>query len=316
MSHNTPLSSLDDIFNSDELGLLDNVGNVDILGDNIASLNVKKRILDVAKDIGERFVCDDFETFKPIFFKLEQIIAQNQYHIEKENPTQYIKKNAVFVLMGMLCFVADIQLDEKRKNKHFKERVRLIFANGTESNMLARSLATALSKHKDTSYHLKITDKDWQDLYGFNISPEQDMYYNEQIERTGEIYIAKLKTPKAELVHYPHLHKIGFTRLTGAERIANCMNDEAFLYSEVEIIAEYQTNNANTQKIEYILHSFFAKQKLNLKLLGKDGHYYTPTEWFNVPLSEIDKAIELINIGEIGAYYYNDVVGRVERKIE
>lgn len=313
--NNHTLSSLDDIFNNDDFGLLENVGNIDILGENTATLNVKKRILDVAKDIGERFVCEDFEHFKPVFFKLEQIIAQNQYHIEKENPTQYIKKNAVFVLMGMLCFIADIEIDEKRKNKHFKERIRLIFANGTESNMLARSLATALSKHKATSYHLAITNKDWQDLYGFNISPEQDMYYAEQIERTGEIYIAKLKTPKAEFINYPYLHKIGFTRQTGIERIANCMNDEAFLYSEVEIIAEYQTNNANTQKIEYILHSFFAKQKLNLKLLGKDGHYYTPTEWFNVPLSEIDKAIELINIGEIGAYYYNDVVGRVERKV-
>ncbi|WLF83993.1 GIY-YIG nuclease family protein [Moraxella sp. ZY210820] len=313
--NNHTLSSLDDIFNNDDFGLLENVGNIDILGENTATLNVKKRILDVAKDIGERFVCEDFEHFKPVFFKLEQIIAQNQYHIEKENPTQYIKKNAVFVLMGMLCFIADIEIDEKRKNKHFKERIRLIFANGTESNMLARSLATALSKHKVTSYHLAITNKDWQDLYGFNISPEQDMYYAEQIERTGEIYIAKLKTPKAEFINYPYLHKIGFTRQTGIERIANCMNDEAFLYSEVEIIAEYQTNNANTQKIEYILHSFFAKQKLNLKLLGKDGHYYTPTEWFNVPLSEIDKAIELINIGEIGAYYYNDVVGRVERKV-
>lgn len=313
--NNHTLSSLDDIFNNDDFGLLENVGNIDILGENTATLNVKKRILDVAKDIGERFVCEDFEHFKPVFFKLEQIIAQNQYHIEKENPTQYIKKNAVFVLMGMLCFIADIEIDEKRKNKHFKERIRLIFANGTESNMLARSLATALSKHKATSYHLAITNKDWQDLYGFNISPEQDMYYAEQIERTGEIYIAKLKTPKAEFINYPYLHKIGFTRQTGIERIANCMNDEAFLYSEVEIIAEYQTNNANTQKIEYILHSFFAKQKLNLKLLGKDGHYYTPTEWFNVPLSEIDKAIELINIGEIGAYYYNDVVSRVERKV-
>ena len=313
--NNHTLSSLDDIFNNDDFGLLENVGNIDILGENTATLNVKKRILDVAKDIGERFVCEDFEHFKPVFFKLEQIIAQNQYHIEKENPTQYIKKNAVFVLMGMLCFIADIEIDEKRKNKHFKERIRLIFANGTESNMLARSLATALSKHKATSYHLAITNKNWQDLYGFNISPEQDMYYAEQIERTGEIYIAKLKTPKAEFINYPYLHKIGFTRQTGIERIANCMNDEAFLYSEVEIIAEYQTNNANTQKIEYILHSFFAKQKLNLKLLGKDGHYYTPTEWFNVPLSEIDKAIELINIGEIGAYYYNDVVGRVERKV-
>lgn len=314
--NNHTLSSLDDIFNSDDFGLLDNVGNIDILGENTATLNVKKRILDVAKDIGERFVCEDFEHFKPVFFKLEQIIAQNQYHIEKENPTQYIKKNAVFVLMGMLCFIADIEIDEKRKNKHFKERIRLIFANGTESNMLARSLATALSKHKATSYHLAITNQDWQDLYGFNVSLEQDMYYAEQIERTGEIYIAKLKTPKAEFINYPYLHKIGFTRQTGIERIANYMNDEAFLYSEVEIIAEYQTNNANTQKIEYILHSFFAKQKLNLKLLGKDGHYYTPTEWFNVPLSEIDKAIELINIGEIGAYYYNDVIGRVERKIE
>lgn len=313
--NNPTLSSLDDIFNSDDFGLLDNVGDIDILGENPATLNVKKRILDVAKEIGERFVCEDFEEFKPVFFKLEQIIAQNHYHIQKENPTQYIKKNAVFVLMGMLCFIADIEIDEKRENKHFKERIRLIFANGTESNMLSRSLATALSKHKATSYHLAITDKDWLDLYGFNVSPEQDMYYNEQIERTGGIYIAKLKNPKAELVRYPYLHKIGFTRLTGAERIANCINDEAFLYSEVEIIAEYQTNNANTQRIEYILHSFFKNQKIKIKLLGKNGIYYTPSEWFNVPLSEIDKAIELINTGEIGAYYYNEL-GRYIQKRE
>lgn len=64
-------------------------------------------------------------------------------------------------LFDMLCFVADIYEDSNRQNSHFKDRIRLVFANGTESNMLARSLATALSKHRQTSHHVLMTDDDW-----------------------------------------------------------------------------------------------------------------------------------------------------------
>lgn len=306
------ITSLSDIFSSDTLGLLDNLGNIDILGDNIHSTNVRKRIENSADEIGDRFECKDFEDFEPIFFKIRQFMYQGKYKIQKENPTQYVRKNAVLVLMDMLCFVADIEEDQNRINSLFKDRVRLIFANGTESNMLARSLATALSKHKQTSYHVLITDQEWADQHP---TEQTDVYHQiNDKSRTGVIYIAKLKAPKQELVNYQHLYKIGFSINTGQERIKNCLKDETFLYSEVEILAEYEVHNANAQKIEYLLHSFFANQKLKIKLLSINGKYYSPNEWFNVPLSEIDTALNLILTGEISQYWFNPYTQKIERK--
>lgn len=306
------ITSLNDIFSSDKLGLLNDLGNIDILGDNVHSVNVRKRIENTADEIGDRFECKDFENFEPIFFKIRQLMHQGKYRIQKENPTQYVRKHAVLVLMDMLCYVADIEEDKNRQNTNFKDRVRLIFANGTESNMLARSLATALSKHKQNSYHVLITDQEWADQHP---TEQTDLYHQiNDKSRTGVIYIAKLKTPKQELVNYQHLYKIGFSINTGQERIKNCLKDETFLYSEVEILAEYEAHNANAQKIEYLLHSFFANQKLNIKLLSANGKYYSPNEWFNVPLSEIDTALNLILTGEISQYWFNPYIQKIERK--
>lgn len=305
------VQSLDDIFSSDRLGLLDDIGNVDILGDNTHSIRAKKRILNTPDDTADRYPCPDFDNFRPIFFKIEQLIQQGKYKIQNSRPTDYVKKNAVFVLQGMLCFVADIYEDSGRQNSYFKDRIRLVFANGTESNMLARSLATALSKHRQTSHHVLMTDDEW--LMQFPL-PDDDLFRTHDDARTGVIYVARLTQPRAEFMRYLHLHKIGFTKGTGDERIKNCLDDETFLYSDVEIIAEYEMSNANAQKIEFILHSFFAEQKLNMRLLAKDGRYYKPSEWFNVPIEMIDRAIDLIGTGQINQYRYNDYLMSIEKR--
>lgn len=313
MTENNEIKSLADIFASDDFGLLDedNLGNIDILGENSATLNVKKRQLQAAKEIGERFPCKDFEQFEPIFAKIQQYMAQGKFQIQKQNPITYVKKNAVFVLMGMLCFIAEIKEDKNRKNSNYKERVRLIFVNGTESDMLARSVATALSKYKDMSYHVAITAEEWLATYG---TPEDDLFTTDNSQQTGTIYIARLKNYIPEFSPYHHAHKIGFTIGTADERIKNCLQDATFLYRQVEVAGEYEIRNANAQRIEAILHAFFGKQKINTKLVDKNGNYYQPSEWFNVPIEEIDKAMELIETGEISKYWFNDFNMNIELK--
>lgn len=95
------------------------------------------------EEIASRFECEDFYKFEPIFERIYHAIHTTEFTNSNFSSVNDINIGSVFVLNGMLCYVADIYKAENRKNERNQYRLRLIFANGTESNMLIRSLATA-----------------------------------------------------------------------------------------------------------------------------------------------------------------------------
>lgn len=298
-------NSLQDIFNSDDLGIFDNVKTDIIVSDNHYKERSKQDQYD-DEDIASRFECKDFYRFEPIFTRIHKAIESGDFTKTNFSSTKNITVGSVFVLNGFVCYVADIYKAEARKNTRSQERLRLIFANGTESNMLTHSLATAQYKYEN-SYQLQITDPEW-------VSDDLAKDFGDDRQPTGVIYIAQLIETPDNLTHYKNLYKVGFSKLTGDARTKHSIRDTAFLQQPVNIIAEWQIYDADPRKIESVLHAFFYEQKVKMSSKGSDDKLYKATEWFDIPLSEIDKAINIVISGDIGKYRMDISTSRIVMK--
>lgn len=299
------INSLDDIFNSDDLGIFDNIHSEILVSDSqLNSRNTYDQYDD--EEIASRFECKDFYKFEATFERISQAIQTGAFTKTNFSSVKDINIGSVFVLNGILCYVADIYQAENRKNERNQQRLRLIFANSTESNMLIRSLATAQYKYEN-SYQLLITDPDWMD-------DELAKNFGDDRQLTGVIYVAKLTETPNTLAHYKHLHKVGFSTLTGEARTKHSVRDTAFLQQPVDIIAEWQVYDANARSVERVLHAFFYDQRVKVSLKAANDNLYKATEWFNVPLAEIEKAINLVIAGDIKDYRMNGLAGKVVLK--
>lgn len=299
------ISSLDDIFNNDDLGLFNDITSDILVSDSKTNGRARSNQYE-EEEIATRFECVDFYKFEPTFERIYHAIQTGAF--TKTNSTSFksIAVGSVFVLNGLLCYVADIYKAEARKDARSQERLRLIFANGTESNMLTHSLATAQYKYEN-SYQLLITDPDWMD-------DELAKNFGDKKHLSGVIYVAKLTDTPDNLKHYKHLHKIGFSTLTGEMRAKHSIKDTAFLQQPVDIIAEWQIYDANARSVESVLHAFFYDQRVRMSTKAADEKLYRATEWFNVPLSEIEKAIGLVISGDIKHYIMDAAAGRIVPK--
>ena len=315
-------TSINDILRMDSQGLLAQLGGIN---SSLLAHTDNRSILDRASPdqfsdelVAKRKICEDFDKFSPIFSLIHEAMRIKQYHKAAFSSVKDIREGSVFVLNGLVCYVASIYQAETRKNERNQQRLRLIFANGTESNMLIRSLASAQYRHDADSYQVVINAPEWQNLdllSGFADTSTHDManLKNQKDKNlTGIIYVAKLKKPRVEVAKYRNLHKIGFSKNRGELRAKSSQMDATFLFSEVDIIAEWALYNSNPQQVEYRLHQFFHQQRLNMTLkIGSQE--YKPNEWFDVDIVNIEKALQLIFQGKINEYQFDSASKTVLR---
>ena len=99
-----------------------------------------------AAEIASRDRCKDFDKFKPLF---DQVQAELESGLRETRPFEMkaeIEKGRFFVLGGQKTYVADMGEVTLTDHGRTDARLRVIFDNGTESNMLMRSLQRALNK--------------------------------------------------------------------------------------------------------------------------------------------------------------------------
>lgn len=297
-----PIQSLDDILADDDFGLL-NIGNTDIFKiEHIPAQLASKPYSDEYNAV--RTVCQDFWRYEALFKSIHEALKQDKAHLERLKTETHLQIGDVFLIQGMLCYIAEEIEIEQRKSERATKRFRVIYENGMESNMISRSLARAVYKAEDGKKVILNYLEDFQLLAN---NQQQDLI-------TGMLYIVKLVHPKQELSNFKNLYKIGYTTSTVESRISDCINDIAFLESEVQPVLTFQCININPHTLERLMHAFFAARKLNIKLISKDGKTYIPHEWFDVPLSSIEKAAYLIKEGKINQYRLNNTTGEVVLK--
>ena len=189
------------------------------------------------------------------------------------------------------------KIDDPKKDKFNKldSRTRIIFENGTESNMLLRSFGKGLY---EDGYFVSLQDDRVLDKLS-QISEEDN--------KTGYIYILESLSSDTKIASIKNLYKVGYSTTEVTERIKNAVNEPTYLMAPVKVVSVYETYNMNTQKFEQLIHKFFGKVCLNLDIFGNDNKRYTPREWFIVPLEVIEETIDLIINGEIVNYRYDEV---------
>lgn len=254
-----------------------------------------------AEEIANRIPCKDFEQFKPMFDLVHAEIADSvrkTVNYEKKDTglehDASISKGDWFILEGQTVYVADIGEVIKAPNGSSDARLRAIYSNGTESDILKRSLQRALYKD-DTGR--RITESSAGPLFG---SAKED-----DDAESGTIYILRSKSDHPEIATNRNvLHKIGVTNSKIETRIANAKLDPTFLMAEVEIVATYDLFNINRVKLENLIHRFFSAARLDLAITDRFGNPIKPREWFLVPLPAIDSAVQKIQDGTISEFEY------------
>ncbi|WP_025039637.1 GIY-YIG nuclease family protein [Nitrosospira briensis] len=288
-----------DVDDLDEDALLAELG----IGDEPADQNditvlrhVRSRAeIRAAEEIANRAPCADFDKFQPLFEQVERELKAGVRKTLRFGRDASIASGNHFIVGGQLAYVAETGETIKAPNGASDARLRVIYANGTESNLLRRSLQRAL--YKDETGR-RLTDPDMGPLFGD--APEPD-----DIE-TGTIYVLRsLSSHPFVVEHRELIHKIGVTGGKIEARIAGAEKDATYLLASVEVIATYKLHNVNRIRLENIFHRLFGTAQLDLTIEDRFGHPVKPREWFLVPLHVIDEAVQRILDGSITDVVYD-----------
>jgi hypothetical protein len=253
----------------------------------------------------KRTPCQDFRQFKPIFKKVQQDLETGARETLKYRDDATVNQGDFFILDGQKLIVADLGEPFISDYGRPDRRLRVIYDNGTESNLLLRSLQRALNKDKTSR---RITNPDFSSLPLFAQTEAEDDI------TTGHIYVLRSKSDDPFIVqNYELVHKIGVTVGDIKKRIANAKKDPTYLLAEVEIVATFKLANINPKKLEALLHKFFDNVRLDVGLRDRFDIPVQPREWFLVPLDAIEEVIEKIKAGTINQFRYDPETASLTR---
>lgn len=296
-------ASIDELLEGDDLD--------DLLGDDfgildVSDLPVLKRP-ESAESVAQRVKAKDFEQFEPLFKAKHDELAAGTFTLKPFTGMDLIREGVFFVLSGVMCFVADVgeKVDlviggESRK----KQRLRLVFENGTESAMYDKSLQTRM--YETQGQVLARTGHDASDVLDADIE-------------SGHIYVLQSLSSDPLIANIKDLHKIGFSTTSVEQRVKGASTSPTYLMAPVKIVADYRVYNLKASALENLLHRVFVDVRLDLTQVDQKGHGYDPSEWFVVPRDVINQAVSMIMSGEITDYEYDKVqqrlVERPQRKV-
>jgi Meiotically up-regulated gene 113 len=259
-----------------------------------------------AEEIANRTVCADFEKFEPIFERVNRELKSGIRHtlpVETLDGIRMaeIQKDECFIVHGQIAYVAEVGEDFRTQYDRRDSRLRVVYGNGTESNLLMRSFQRSL--HRDAAARL-ITNPDTGPLFA-------DEYAEDDLA-SGTIYVLRSKSDHPVVAaNRELLHKIGVTGNKVETRIANANLDPTYLMADVEIIATYELYNINRIKLENVIHRVFDPAQLDIELRDRFGNPVKPREWFLVPLFVVNEVVERIKDGTITQYVYDPTAARL-----
>jgi len=283
----------DDLDNVDTDELLNELGG---LNDDITTLRHVKPRGEIASpdEVAERKPCADFERFELLFKQVRADLKIGVRESRRWGENSDIQVGQFFILRGQMAYVAKVGETFVSPNGKENARLRVIYDNGTESNLLLHSLGSALYKDE---MGRRVTDPQAGPLFAQDDSKGTE---------SGTIYVLRSRSELPTIQENRDLiHKIGVTGGKVETRVANAENDATYLLAGVDIVAEYQLYDINRRKLETMIQSFFESARLEIEIQDRFGKPVKPREWFIVPLSAIDEAVERIKDKTIGDYKYD-----------
>lgn len=248
--------------------------------------------------IARRTQCVEFDSkYRSLFDAVSEEISEGKRHITPFKPID-LEAGRFFILQGMLTYLerdASINqaFDFNSGNKIRRDgRTHCIFNNGTESDLLYRSLTKALEKEG-----FSVSDPVYGTDTDSTILPEDN--------QKGFIYVLKSRSTDPKIHAIPNLYKIGFSSGEVTDRIRNAVNEPTYLMSEVIIVEQARCYNMSVRGLEDTIHKIFGEANVDITIKDRDGNTHHPKEWFSVPLNVIEQAITLIVAGKVEDIHYN-----------
>jgi T5orf172 domain len=285
-----------------ELGSMTSVDDITVL--RHVRTNLDKR---AAEEIADRKRCEDFETFKPLFQRVEADLKTGLRQAQPiEAGRRAIEAGDFFVLDGITLYVAEVGEPLKTTAGEVDRRLRTVFANGTESNLLLRSLQRAF--YNDPAARRLVSPESGQLSFGGELEADD--------VESGTIYVLRSLSDHSYVAqHRDLIHKIGVTGGRVETRIADAEHDATYLLAKVEVVAIYKLAGINRTRMENLFHRLFSSARLNITISDRFGHPVQPQEWFLVPLFVVDEAIERIKDGTITNYVYDPQAARLVKAV-
>ena len=248
----------------------------------------------VAEEIADRRKCEDFADFEPIFAAMKADIASGVRQTRRFERKSEIEQGRFFIVGGLTAYVAEAGEESTNASGNRDRRLRVIFDNGTESNLLARSLQKALTQDQAGR---RITEP--------NAGPLFDQEINAEGDETGTIYVLRSLSDHPQIAKGRDvIHKIGVTGGEVERRFGNAQKEPTFLMAPVELAASFRLIDVNRTALEHLLHRFFAPARLDITIRDRFGEPIKPREWFVVPLPAIRDAVAKIQDGTLHRYEY------------
>ena len=205
--------SFEDIFEHDELGLFEEEEEQTAL--ELEAILTLKHVTPVRNkyDSGKGTKpCEDFEKFKYRFEKCHSDLKQGRRKLIEFKGASRIEVGNFYLLGGQLAYVDNLYNVQKKIHGRIDARLRLIFENGTESDMLRNSLERRLyEKNGKAITELEETNQD--------IINQRMQGITQDDKEVGYIYILKSKSQNYEIASIENLYKIGIARESVEKRI-------------------------------------------------------------------------------------------------
>ena len=247
------------------------------------------------EEVASRDKCEDFEIFKSFF---EQVQKELNSGLRTTRPFEMkaeIEEGRLFIVGGQKAYVAEKGETIITGQGRTDARLRVIFDNGTESDLLMRSLQRALNK-----------DETGRGITETTVGPLFSDQPVDGDEASGTVYVLRSKSDHPLVAENRELvHKIGVTNMSVEKRIAGAHLQPTFLMASVEIVATYKLYNINRTKLEKLIHRIFEPARISIEIKDRFGNPVAPREWFLVPLLAISEAVEKIRDGSIMDYRYD-----------
>lgn len=250
-------------------------------------------------DVASRRPCVDFAKYKTLFEEKQRGLSEDRYKLIKFLHQEEVVAGGFYVHDGMMCYVDEIG-EQSLTFGRMKERIHVIYENGTESNVYLRTLSSELYRG------YIVVDKDYE-----RAEAGSDKKVN------GYVYVLRSLSQDPSIETIKDLYKIGKTDKTTEERIKNATNEPTYLMAPVEIVEKIKCiGDIVPERLENMLHDFFRPAQMDITITDNHGNDCRPDEWYSVPLELIDEAVDLIRFGEITKYIYRDgkIVERETKK--
>ncbi|MBN3847062.1 GIY-YIG nuclease family protein [Paraburkholderia sp. Ac-20342] len=260
-----------------------------------------------AEQIADRTPCVDFDKFKHLFDEAKAGLTDSTWEAlpfarDAEIKLESIQQGDFYILNGQIAYVAEMGDAIKTSVTDRPDaRLRVIYDNETESDLLQRSFQKALYRD-DAPRRLRKKD----------VGPLFSGEWQDDDVQSGTIYVLRSLSNDPRIAPYRQvIHKIGVTGGKVETRIADAENDATYLLAKVEVVTTYKLAGVNRTKVENLIHKIFASAQIDLEILDRFGKPVKPCEWFLVSLPIIDEAVQSILNGTILNKVYDRETGKL-----